>query len=427
MKRHRKPTIAITYAWSHHTTGDMAIVLGLVRLLQQALPEVTPLVYTVESAPDHGRTARYLHGLEPHLKVYPDPFSPLVAGKTPEQRAWKFQAQLTSSDPLPVVTGPAAAGLKAWADADLRLFNSSMQLSHRQDGKQFRYWLPNAVARRLSLPYALWSQSFGRIDYPGVEMLRHFLGDSLLLTNRDRYSEKLIRSLGFTKPILGYTSEPILFFDYSDQAWGDQFLAQHDLERDRFLVVLPRTYEFWGEETPAKVLDARMSKLAHAINRWVETTRQKVLITYELPREVARIRTKLWPHLSTLARRQAVIFGQPWKTEQAMAVFERAHAMLSMERYTVYLGLTAGIPVLHPTSNAISLRMDVLDQMKLGRYHVSIDKCSPAELADRLLSFTQGREKLVSHIATERKKLARESVEMMCRLWSRVPARQPAR
>lgn len=420
-----KGSIAITYAWGYESTGDMAIAPGLLRLIREALPGVTPSIHTYATDPDsHNRTARYLHRFEPDLVVHPDPFAALLGRGTPEQLQWRFYSLLLDSDRALEESRRLHPGaIDSWLSADLRLFNSSMQLTHRADCRGLRYWLPNALSRQLKRPYALWSQSFGEIAFPGREMLNLFLSDSELFTNRDLYSLEVLSKLPLHGPITGYTADPVVFFDHRDPDWAGQFLRAQGLRPGQFLIVLPRTFDFWGAEPRPEVLSDRIDTLVRTIEEWIARTGQNVLIGYELPREKERSQQLLWPRLRASAREKCRLFSGSWTAEQALATFSQASVVLSMERYSVYLALNAGVPVLHPTTNEISLRMDVLDRMGLSESHVMIDERSHEDLVGKLLTLRESRETHLRKAAIGVASSRAESIQTMQSLWRRLETR----
>ncbi len=376
------------YAWGHASTGDMAIAPGMIALIKKVLPTAKISLLTLHAGDRYVQTQRYLQSHFPDVQVYPDFFAPMIPEKDPAQRWWRFMnVALNPAEALALVGPEHREGARAWRDADLRLYTPSMQLTyHPKGGPQgLRFWLPVVVAQRLGLSYSLWAQSFGEIAPPGMEMLKQFLDDALMVTTRDTVSLDVLREAGVSQPAVAFSPDTTLYFDRRDDAWAASFLAECGLAPGEFLLVLPRTYGFWGAIPSEESLSFRMGKVAHAIESWVRVTGKQVLIGYELPREKERTATYLWPLLSESAKSKSRFFQGEWTAEAALSVYASARAILSMERYAVLFALTAGVPVLHPTTRELGFRLEALDHVGLADWHVDIDTVSAEGLASALI------------------------------------------
>jgi len=419
--------IALTYAWGGTSSvGDMAIAPGMVRLIKEADPEAKITVYTLSSGQDWEKARDYLLSCDPTLSVHPDPFSPLL-GKRPDDELW-WRLCYMALDPagfLKECPPERRAAIADWLAADLRLFNCSMQFTYMKKGagSRLKFWLPNLLAYRLRLPYALWGQSFGNIEAPGPEMMRLVFNDALAITGRDQDALHKLQAARVTRPLTGLVPDSSLFFEQRNESWAASFLMEYGLKADEYLLVLPRTFEFWSRRLESQALQERLSKLVAAVTAWVKETGLKVLFSYELPRETEETKQLILPLLAPEVREKCLLFEKQWTPEQAISVMARARAVLSMERYSVYLTMTAGTPVVHATSHEPSLQMDVLDRLGLADCHLKIDEIAGDALATAVLDLHHRHGHYADLIRKGREKLKAESVALMKELLSRLPAR----
>jgi polysaccharide pyruvyl transferase WcaK-like protein len=273
--------IMLHYAWSHGSTGDMGIAPGMLALLRETLPQAQISLLSMRSGDGYHETKDYLQSLYPDVSVYEDPFASLLSAKEPERRWWQlFQIALDPEGAVARAAQNHPEAVAAWRDADLRMYTPSMQLTYHPKGgpSGLRFWLPVILAQRLSLPYALYGQSLGDIKWPGDEMLQMFLQDAVMATARDMTSLEYFRAVGIDTPLMGFVPDTTVFYDRKDGAWAEDFLRQEGLTAGEYLLVLPRTYGFWGVQPSEQVQSARMHKMAQAIEGWIEQTDCQALI-----------------------------------------------------------------------------------------------------------------------------------------------------
>lgn len=411
------------YAWGHSSTGDMAIAPGMIALIKEIIPTATISLLTLHGNERYVETERYLQSLFPDVHVYPDFFASLMPEKEPNQRWWRFMTLgLDPEDALARVADVHVRGVRAWRDADLRLYTPSMQLTyHPKGGTQgLRFWLPVVFAQRMGLPYALYGQSFGDIDPPGMEMFARFLQDSLMVTARDSTSLAVLNQAGVVRPQTGFTPDTSLYFEHRDDDWAEAFLTDHGLDPGGYLLVLPRTYGFWGVVPSEETLNLRMSKLAQTIEAWVRATGRKALIGYELPREKERTVSYLWPLLSDDVKAKCVRFDGEWTAEAALSVYAQSRTILTMERYAVFFALTAGVPVLHPTTAELGLRLEALNIADVADWHIDIDQVPTEELSARLIHLDADHERQSARSAEAARRLRTMGHTEMRRLAERI-------
>src|SRR5690606_12332079 len=132
-------------------------------------------------------------------------------------------------------------GVRAWREADLRLYTPSMQLTYHPKGglSGLRFGLPVDFAQRLGLPYALYGQSFGDIDPPGMEMLSCFLVDTQRVTARDTTSLDVLRQAGVEASKIGFAPDTSPYFERRDDAWAQAYMTDHGLSAGEYFLVLP--------------------------------------------------------------------------------------------------------------------------------------------------------------------------------------------
>src|SRR5688500_12786421 len=216
-----QPSILLISGWNLYNMGDVAITPAFMRLVRRYLPEakITVLAQT------------YPEELRAYLQKFPDQVGHLDL----------IPMAFKTGQPVPPEMDTALAG------AGPRVLNSGMTLSFGYYGHDWNRYLPRLLAflraRELGLPFGIYGHSFDKVDPPADILYRDVLGSAAFVYTRDSESLKLLQSKGVACPEMAFGPDSTFAFDLLNaetHAYADRFLAEHRLERGKFLAFVPR-------------------------------------------------------------------------------------------------------------------------------------------------------------------------------------------
>jgi polysaccharide pyruvyl transferase WcaK-like protein len=351
-------SILVFFSWSHSNIGDIGITPGLLRLMEQHLPEAELTIVANSKAPE---TEAYLKARFPKCRVIATPFNQKEV--TPEFR-------------------------EAFDRADLILYNSGTTLSYGRWeynwNRTMRYAMPLVMAREAGRPFGIYCQSFERFAWPSDELFVPLLSQASFVFARDTDSLEYLRGLGVKPPVLEFGPDATFAFDLRDEARADAFMERHRLQPRRFITITIRTSgQGFIDEKREKSHAAKMRSL---IATWVERTGQDVLICPEVVHEIEPARRLIYDRLDEATRRHVRFKDEFWLPDEAFSVYARARAIVSMEMHSIILGLAAGTPTLHPRFAEAGRKAWMLRDLGLREWLFDIDDEPAQRVTDALLA-----------------------------------------
>ncbi len=383
--------ILLTYSWTNGNIGDMAITPGMIEALDKHfLPyEATIVSIFKENSKGYIQSINYLKQYVHGSQIYGNPFPQSVS---------ENELVLGSLDSIQKMHGKYLRNLwkispsvtQKFLDADLLLYNAGMVLTYNNWGVEGRAkmllanWLPLIAATSVELPAALWGQSLGPMDTTGIELAKRFLPKTMFLSTRESMSLEYIMSIGITHPAPNFVPDSTLYFSTRDESWAREFMFRNNLKEGEFITLIIRTDGWWGRPLEEIRREKHLEHLAKLIDTWIENTGQSVLLAPECEREIPIARDHLYTILSESSKSHCILMDHFWTPEQAKAVYNYTHILISMELHSILLTLPLGIPVLHLYYEEMGYKTWFMKDAGLQSYMLDIDKVSSDDIMAKL-------------------------------------------
>lgn len=412
-----KGHLLVTFPWSTKNIGDIAITPGLLSFIQQVHPGLPTTIITSGAAgTENYRTLHdYLPRYLPGCKTIAYPFNlkpasdcqsgdPGWAWKAFERRwgesrlrafengtlsaqvAAQVAGDILNRLPREVLeelwqTNPEAA--RAFDDAGFLLYTSGTTLNFGRMGVRnlrgftLRYAMPLLVARAAGIPYGVNAQSFDAVDWPVTLVYQPLFCDARFVYCRDPDSLEYLRQQHLLCSRSGYRPDTTFFFSGLDEAWAEQFMQAHHLEKGRFITVTIRSPNQPGPLAGTMTEErgeAILARVRSFIEGWVQRTGLPVVLAPEVYTEVEAAHRSIFLRLSPDARKRCVELEKFWTTEQAYSLYRRAEAVVSMEMHSVIMALSLGTPVLMPQFSENGRKVWMLEELGLKDWIFDIDE-----------------------------------------------------
>lgn len=422
--------LLVTFPWSTLNIGDIAITPGLLSLVKEAQPGMKAVIITSrDKDTDNYRELkdylpRYLPGSE--VVAYPFVMQPEAQfqADAPTGKAWRafherwgasqlrgFQngtlsariAAQVADDILNRLpremldelqqTNPEAA--RAFTDAGFVLYTSGTTLNFGRMGARdfrtstLRYAMPLLIARAQGIPYGINAQSFDALDWPSNLIFGPLFKDARFVYARDPDSLEYLRQQNLLCPRSGWRPDTTFFFNGSDDAWADDFMKRHGLEKEKFITVTIRSANqagpLAGTMTPERE-EIIMGRIRKFIEAWVAKTGLPVVLAPEVDTEVQAAHERIFARLGPAAKKKTIELEKFWTTEQAYSLYQRAQSVVSMEMHSVIMALSLGTPVLMPQFSENGRKVWMLEELGLRDWIFDIDEqSSPDALLEAAL------------------------------------------
>jgi len=443
--------ILITYSWSMSNIGDMAISPGLLHLLKRHLPDCPRVLVTSQNAaePEHQRARDYLTARFPDLRVIANPFAALVspgAKSATRQKllarwpgeaetfergtvpAHKVEAMVNyllddlAADILDELTQVAPETRTAFERAGFVLYASGTVLNFGRAGRRhfwkrlLPYLLPLILARKLGIPYGIFSHSFEAVEWPVNVLYRRLFADAAFIGCRDGDSLEYLQQQGITNPQMSFCPDSSFFFAAEDDGWAEKFLAHRWLEPKKFITVTIRTSAQPGPLAgvmPPEREAQHMKRVREFVDGWVGATGLPVLLCPEVRHEIEAAKLFIYDQLPASVRARTVWMDHFWLTEQAKAVFRRARIVVSMEQHSVILALAAGTPALLPQFAEAGRKAWMLKDLGVEDWLFDIDHLQGDELRQAALAIHTRYPEAVTRVRQAIDKLEAAAAEVL--------------
>lgn len=319
----RPPRILLRSSWQTKNIGDIAHTPGVLRLLQQHLPEAEVTLWPTNV--DNGVREILLREF-PTLKI---------AARENEDLRRAFG----ECDFLLHGSGPSIV-----AEADLRRW-------HTETGKPYGIYGITFPVKESTSTVAKTHNALAR----SVQVLDH----ASFVFFRDSKSLELAKQLGAKSPVMEFAPDGAFACDLRDPVRAEAFLAKHRLESGKFLCCIPRLRytPYWTIKPDAKFNAAKHARneqmkehdhapLRQAIVEVVKRTDLKVLICPEDRTQMAVGKEMLYDKLPREVLDRVVWRPDYWLTGEAISVFVRSAGLFGNEMHSPIMCIGHGVPAI---------------------------------------------------------------------------------
>jgi polysaccharide pyruvyl transferase WcaK-like protein len=319
----RPPRIVLRSSWQTVNIGDIAHTPGVLRLLEQHLPEAEVRLWP--SKVDNG-VAELLRARFPRLTII----------HSPQDKE------------------------RAFAECDFLLHGSGASLVAEKDVVQW--------SQATGKPYGIYgitlptTNSTATRPTPADVFARTIdvLSAARFVFFRDSVSLRLAKDKGCTCPIMEFGPDGAFAADLRDDDRAIEFLKKHQLEEGRFLCCIPRLRytPYWTIPSKQAAFDeqkhARNEALKehdHAPHRQaiVEVVRQtdlKVLICPEDQTQMAVGKELLYDKLPDDVKPRVVWRPDYWLTGEAISTYARSAGLFGNEMHSPIMCIGHGVPAI---------------------------------------------------------------------------------
>lgn len=354
----RPRRILLRSSWQTVNIGDIAHTPGMLRLLEQHLPDVEVTLWP--SSVSDGVEALLLARF-PKLRF---------ARTTAEKREALEQCDFCLHGSGPSLVG--AAAIKSWMAT----------------GK----------------PYGIGGVTLNDVELRDQKAL---LAGARFVFCRDTTSLEALKASGIAGPRMEFGPDATFALDLRDDARADAFLRQQALEPGKFACFVPRLRytPYWKEGrkmAPEEVAkreaenerhrDPDHAKLRRAIVAWVRETGHKALLCPEMTYAVELLRPLLFDPLPDDVKPKVVARPSYWLTDEAASTYARAAVVVSLEMHSPIIALANGTPAIHLRQPTDTRKGQMWRDVGLGDWLFEVEAANGEQIADRLLSLHRDRD-----------------------------------
>ncbi len=232
---------------------------------------------------------------------------------------------------------------------------------------------------------------------------RDLLNGAKFVFLRDTDSLRAVQAAGITGPRIDFGPDATFAIDLRDESAADKVLAEHKLERGKFLCAIPRLrwtpyWEIHPESTkpnPERIkvneefAEKDHAKLREGITAWVRETKMRVLLTPEMTYEVPLLRSLIYDKLPDDVKPHVASLDRYWLTAEACSVYARAAAIVSLEQHSPIMGIAAGVPSVLVRQPTDTRKGRMWYDLEMNDWVFEIDDTTGAQIAARLVQIGQ--------------------------------------
>lgn len=374
-KTRRATTILLRSSWQTVNIGDIAHTPGVLRVLEQYLPDTTVILWP----------SKLDRGVEPMLRR-----------RFPKLRIVRDAPQWRN--PQPREDDPTLE--EAFRRADLLLHGSGPSLVAQNDVEHWQ--------TKTGKPWGAFGITIGNpvgsltatTSFPPA--LKKLLDTAAFLFTRETKSLEALRQLGTRCPVLDFVPDGTFALDVRDDAAAAKLMAEHDLAAGKYLCAVPRLRltPYWqihreSKMTPTEIarrqgINAQFAESDHAKLRavvvaWVRTTGGKVLVCPEMTYQVDIIKPLVVDPLPAEVKKQVVPLERYWLTDEAAAVYRQARMVVSMECHSPIMAIANGRPAFYLRQPTDTWKGQMYPDLGLGEWRLDVDSLSAEEMTTRIL------------------------------------------
>jgi polysaccharide pyruvyl transferase WcaK-like protein len=373
------PTILLHSGWNRYNVGDVAHTPGLLRLLQQHIPEARVRVW---------------------MASYPEWLAGYLAARFPDVET--LHGRLGGGH------GPTDDAIEAAFDgADLFLFNSGPVFNHGHERvpgwpvrtKGWRGFDWNATmepvaklyyARSRGVPFGIFGQSFIHIAEPADVILPDILSQAAFVSTRETESLQYLRDLGVDAPDMGFTPDAAWAFDLRDDERVVPWLDDLGLQPEGFLAMTTRYPPIGVDEKMDRDFQVRLFR--RVVEDWTETTGLPVLLIPEMASSIELNRALIYEPLPASLQERVILDDRLWTPaeefwtpDESLSVLARARCYLNVDHHGVLHALGgAATPSVHPRQPQAGRKAQVLADVGLSEWLFNLYADEPSAVSAAL-------------------------------------------
>ncbi len=354
----KRPRLLLRSSWQTVNIGDIAHTPGMLRLIEQHLPDVDVTLWPGSLSKD----------VEAMLKKR---FPSLQVARSAEERQEAMeQCRFFLHGSGPGLVGAAEA--KTW----------------KATGK----------------PYG-----FGGVTLSDAELKDHrdLLAGAKFIYCRDTLSLEALKAAGLGAPVQEFGPDATFQLDLKDDAKAETYLRENGLEPGRFACFVPRLRwtPYWkeGRKTAPETVRAREAenekhretdhaKLRAAIVAWVRETGHKALLCPEMTYQVELLKPLLFDPLPDDVKPRVVVRPGYWLTDEAASTYRRAAAVVSLEMHSPIIAIANGRPAIHLRQPTDTRKGQMWRDVGLKDWLFEIDDATGDEIGKRLVDLHRNPE-----------------------------------
>lgn len=391
-----RPRVLVRSSWQSVNIGDIGHTPGLLRLIEQHLPEARVTLWAGDL--DHGVDAMLRRDF-PEVEILCERADARGLPVSPELR-------------------------RAWDEADYFIHGSGPYLVARA---------PTAAWAATGRPFGVYGVTLETFDPELVAMLN--AADFVFC--RDTISVQAARAAGVKTLHLEFAPDAAFAADDRDDATADAFLDAHALEAKRFLCVLSRlryTPYFKIQNRAANPREAELAAISEgykerdheplreAIVAWVRETGMRVLVCPEMTYEIELTKEQLVDRLPDDVRPHVVWRDTYWRPDEATSVYARAAAMVSMEMHSPILACAVNTPAFYVRLPTDTCKGQMWRDIGLPEWIYEIDEANSGLLPAALLKLVREPRRTAAKLAHARQRVAHLQSHSMQLVAARVRA-----
>lgn len=259
---------------------------------------------------------------------------------------------------------------------------------------------------------------------------RELLDRAERLYCRDSHSLRLVQEAGIATGRTAFAPDAAFACDIRDDVWAEQFVHRHGLVPGGYCCFIGRRryppfhrMDQWYRETPEQVaageaLNAATAEPDHAklravITGWVRATGKVAVVCPEMIYQLDDADPLLVDRLPDDVRRRVVVVRDWWCTDQAVALYARARAVVSMKMHSPVLAQGQGVPSLHIRQQEDTAKGQMWRDLGLAEWLFEIDAIDGSEVLAALLAIEADPAAAQARVAATGRRIAAAHADMV--------------
>jgi polysaccharide pyruvyl transferase WcaK-like protein len=274
---------------------------------------------------------------------------------------------------------------------------------------------------------------FGGVTLSDAELRdqKDLLAGAKFIYCRDTLSLEALKAAGVGAPLQEFGPDATFSLDLKDDAKAEAYLKENGLEPGRFACFVPRLRwtPYWkeGRKMAPEVVQAREAenekhceadhaKLRTAIVAWVKETGHKALLCPEMTYQVELLKPLLFDPLPDDVKPRVVVRPGYWLTDEAASTYKRAAAICSLEMHSPIIAIANGRPAIHLRQPTDTRKGQMWRDVGLKDWLFEIDETTGDEIGRRLVSLYKDADATAAGVAKAREFTAARGKAMMAAL-----------
>jgi polysaccharide pyruvyl transferase WcaK-like protein len=271
---------------------------------------------------------------------------------------------------------------------------------------------------------------FGGVTLSDAELRDHrdLLTGARFVFCRDTLSLDALRAARISGPVQEFGPDATFALDLRDDARADSFLREQGLQPGRFACFVPRLRwtPYWkeGRKMAPDLVRSREAenerhretdhaKLRAAVVAWVRKTGHPALLCPEMTYQVELLRPLLYEPLPDDVKPRVVVRPGYWLTDEAASTYRRAAAVVSLEMHSPIIAIANGRPAIHLRQPTDTRKGQMWRDVGLQDWLFEIDGATGEQIAGRLLDLQGQQEATAATIAKAREFTSERGRAMM--------------